>query len=326
MSSKNRTAQPRRSPRTVVAVIAVLAVALIVGLLLNSANLRTVYANNTAQTIPFSQDWTNTGLITANDNWSAVPGIEGYFLRNDAVSTAGVDPQTLLGDTFGAGTTTVELDVIANQTAPDTLSNGGIAEFHATTQAAPANSDPVVALNGSGTADAPFIQINLNTTGQSGINVAYNVRDLDCSVDNATQPVVLQYRVGNSGNYANVTGSFIADATTGGSICTLVTPVSVTLPAAADNQSLVQLRIITANAAGNDEWIGIDDINITSGSATPTPTPTPSLSINDVTQAEGNAGTTTFTFTVSLNQIAGSNVTFDIATADGTAQDDNPVD
>ena len=39
-----------------------------------------------------------------------------------------------------------------------------------------------------------------------------------------------------------------------------------------------------------------------------------------------NAGTTTFTFTVSLSAPAGpGGVTFDIATADGTAQDDNPV-
>ena len=53
---------------------------------------------------------------------------------------------------------------------------------------------------------------------------------------------------------------------------------------------------------------------------------TPTLNINDVSQAETNAGTTTFTFTVSLTSPAGtSGVTFDIATADGTAQDDNPA-
>src|SRR5829696_5635202 len=47
---------------------------------------------------------------------------------------------------------------------------------------------------------------------------------------------------------------------------------------------------------------------------------TTGLSINDVTQSEGDAGTTTFTFTVSLSSPALSGgVTFDIATADGTA-------
>jgi hypothetical protein len=47
---------------------------------------------------------------------------------------------------------------------------------------------------------------------------------------------------------------------------------------------------------------------------------TPLLSINDVSQAEGTSGGTTFTFTVSLSAPApAGGVTFDIATADGTA-------
>ena len=46
----------------------------------------------------------------------------------------------------------------------------------------------------------------------------------------------------------------------------------------------------------------------------------PNLTINDVSLSEGNAGTTTFTFTVSLSAPAPTGgVTFDIATADGTA-------
>ena len=51
----------------------------------------------------------------------------------------------------------------------------------------------------------------------------------------------------------------------------------------------------------------------------------PTLTINDASQSEGNSGATTFTFTVtsSLPAPAGG-ITFDIATADGTAQDDTP--
>jgi len=52
----------------------------------------------------------------------------------------------------------------------------------------------------------------------------------------------------------------------------------------------------------------------------------PGLSINDVSLDEGDAGVTSFEFTVSLDLPAGvGGVTFDIATADGTAQDDNPA-
>ena len=48
--------------------------------------------------------------------------------------------------------------------------------------------------------------------------------------------------------------------------------------------------------------------------------PTTNLTINDVSLNEGNSGTTSFDFTVSLSSPAGAGgVTFDIATADGTA-------
>ena len=225
------------------------------GLLLPLGSMFKASANNTPQTIPFTQNWTNTGLITANDDWSGVPGVVGY--RGDDLTTAtGTDPQTLLVD----GSAVV--DVNANQTNPDTFATGGVTEFEI--------ANPTVALTGSGTADAPHIVIYLNTTSQSNVNVAYNLRDLDASVDNAIQPVALQYRVGGTGNYTNLPAGFVADATTGPSTATLVTPVSVTLPAACNNQALVEVRIMTTNAVGNEEWVGIDDINISvSGGSTP---------------------------------------------------------
>jgi uncharacterized protein len=281
--------------------------------------LTVVHANSTPQTLPFSQNWNNTGLITTNDDWSGVPGIEGYFLRNDSSSATGVDPQTLLGDTF-AGAGAPELSVLANQTST-AVTNGDVAEFHTTSQAGTPGTDPTIALQGSGTADAPYILLYLNTTGQTGINVSYNLRDIDCTSDSAAQQVALQYRVGSSGNFTNVPAGYVADATTGPSLCTAVTPVSVVLPAAVDNQPLVQVRVMTTNAAGNDEWVGIDDISVTAGGGGGGV----NLAINDVSQDEGNAGQTAFTFTISLSSATHGGVTFDVATADGTAQDDNPT-
>lgn len=207
-------------------------------------------ADAIAQVLPFAQNWSNAGQITADDDWSGVPGVIGY--RGDGLTSAtGADPQTILAD----GSTT-PVDVNANLTDPDAFISGGVSEF--------AIANPVVALQGSGTADAPHLVLHLNTTGQTGINVAYNLRDIDGSTDNAIQPVALQYRVGGTGSYTNIPAGFVADATTGPSQATQVTPVQVTLPAACDNQSLVEVRIITTNAVGNDEWVGIDDINITS--------------------------------------------------------------
>jgi hypothetical protein len=211
-----------------------------------------VSANNTPQTLPFTQDWSNTGLITTNDDWAAVPGIIGYLGDISAASTTAVDPRTLLLDYA----TLSAVDVIANQTNPDTLTNGGVAEFQIT--------NPVVALNGSGTADAPHIIIHLNTTGQSNIRFTANIRDIDGSADDSIQQIDIQYRIGGTGNYISVPGGYFADVTAPGT-ATTVTPVDVTLPASANNQTLVQVRVMTTNAVGNDEWVGIDDISFTAG-------------------------------------------------------------
>src|SRR5690606_27098651 len=95
------------------------------------------------------------------------------------------------------------------------------------------------------------------------------------------------------------------------------TPVSVTLPADAENQPLVELRIMTTDAVGSDEWIGIDDISVVAaggGGGEPV------LNIGNASVAEGDSGTTAMLFQVSLGQPAGEGgVSFDYATVDGTA-------
>ncbi|MDP1828951.1 MAG: hypothetical protein Q8L48_37160 [Archangium sp.] len=111
-------------------------------LIMLSLAVTAAWANNTPQALPFSQDWSNAGLITVNDDWSGVPGIIGY--RGDAlVSSTGTDPQLIVAD----GTAT-PLNVSANQANPNTLTTGGLAEF--------ALTNPVVAFQGSGTARAPW--------------------------------------------------------------------------------------------------------------------------------------------------------------------------
>ena len=202
---------------------------------------------------PIQPELGNAGLVTANDDWSGVPGIVGFLGNYDtATAPTNVDPRTLL-----VPFVTNDIDVIANQTSV-ALTNGGVAEFDGI-------ANPVVALNGSGTADAPHIIIYLNTTGNTGINFTCNLRDIDDTTDDSAQQVNIQYRVGGTGNYASVSGGYFADVTVGGG--TQSTPVNVTLPAAADNQALVEIRVMTTNAMGNDEWVGVDDISVTSAPA-----------------------------------------------------------
>jgi predicted extracellular nuclease len=245
----------------------------------------------------FQQDWGNTALINTADDWSDVPSIEG-FLGENLTSATGVDPRTLTGSD-------ATRDAVANQTNPNTLSGGGVAEFE--------GSNPTVALNGSGTADAPYLVLYLDTTGVSDVTFAFNARDLDDSADNAVQPLAIQWRIGDSGAWQNIDGGYVADATAGPGQAGLVTPVTVTLPGGAENQPELQLRVITANAAGNDEWVGIDDIRVSGSTATPAG-PTVSVAAIDADEAEGNIGTTAFTFEVTRSSGEGeASVSYSLA-------------
>ena len=83
----------------------------------------------------------------------------------------------------------------------------------------------------------------------------------------------------------------------------------------------VMLRWSDPDHSGTDHGLSIDDFSVTPHSVV-----VPNLTIDDVSASEGNSGTTSFNFTVSLSTPAGDGgVTFDVSTADGTAQDDNPV-
>nr|WP_314444228.1 Calx-beta domain-containing protein [uncultured Sphingomonas sp.] len=228
----------------------------------------------------FFQDWSDIGLITANDDWSNVPSIVGYLGNGMVGSATGVNPATVTGDS-------TDVDVIANQTSP-AITNGGVAEFQI--------ADPTIALQGSGTAGAPYIALYMDSTGRENIILSFNARDIDGSPDNAVQPIAVQYRIGDSGAWITVPAGSISDASTGPSLATLSTPVTVALPAEANNQPQLQIRIITTNAPGSDEWIGIDDIAVSS-SALSSVAPG-ILSIGDANIAEGNEGLAEMLFTV----------------------------
>jgi Predicted extracellular nuclease len=86
------------------------------------------------------------------------------------------------------------------------------------------------------------------------------------------------------------------------------------------NGSSFWIRWNDFDISSSDDGLSIDDFSLIPHSVIQ-----PNLTINDVTLNEGNSGTTSFVFSVSLSAPAGpGGVTFDIATADGTAQDDNP--
>lgn len=105
------------------------------------------------------------------------------------------------------------------------------------------------------------VALAINTTGQSGIRVAYDVEII--SAQPRTVGIVMQYRVGTSGSWTTVstTGNPYSQA---GGTTGVKANVSAILPAAADNQPVVQLRWATwrGTETGTSSGIGIDNIAI----------------------------------------------------------------
>ncbi len=157
--------------------------------------------------------------------------------------------------------------VNANQTDPNTIAAAGVTEFEI--------ANPTIALKGDPAADSPYLQVHLNSVNANNIRVQYTVRDLDSTANNANQAVSLQYRTDGAGGFGsysnqglwrpvdwtNVPAAYIADATDPNS-ATKTTNVDVILPTNADGKTFLQLRIITANAVGADEYVGIDDLRV----------------------------------------------------------------
>jgi uncharacterized protein len=220
----------------------------------------------------FVQDWSVTSQFTTDDNWNGVPSVLGYD-GADPGGTAGGDPCTATTNPFGAQA------VSPARQHPSILLTEAVAQF----LPGPGSqvTSAVVGIRGQTDFDAPFLLIHLNASGRQNINVKYDLVDIDESGSNAISKVALQWRAGNTGPFTTVTtpGGCIADATDGPSLKGKVTAVNVTLPAGANNAAQLQLRIMTYNAvgapsySGADEWIGIDNINISSAAlAGPTPT------------------------------------------------------
>jgi len=235
----------------------------------------------------FSQNWTNTGQITANDDWSGVPSIVGYL--GDINSGSITNRLATLITEANLG----QVDVIANQTSYS-ISNGGVAEFQ--------NGNPQIGLQGSGTADAPSLVIYLNAAGRQGLHLDLDLTRLD--TDTATQQFNVQYRLADGQTWTNVDGGYIANVANG--------HLSLDLPSAVDGQGTVQIRLMTVDATGSDAFVGIDNIAVSSQPQTGT---TVNVTGQSVTETDG---VTSLTFTVTRGGAA-ADFTIDYATGGGTA-------
>ena len=229
-----------------------------------TASANAVYFNMTTGNLNFSVNPSTVNQITTNDDWSAVNSVEGYMGQN-LTPTHGVDPQTILGTEFANNQLpNSPTNVAANKGNPSAFNAGGIAEF---------DSGPYLAIGFQGNVQAnPYMVFYLNTTGRMNVVVSYMVQDIDGGSNDSVSRLAVQYRVGETGLFTNLPAGYIADATDGG-VAGRTTNVSVTLPAAANNQQRVQVRVITTNAANStggstpDEWIGVNNFVLSSSVA-----------------------------------------------------------
>lgn len=272
----------------------------------------TLFANSTAQNVPYSLATASDSWVTVDDNWDNAPGIIGF--RGDGLASAtNVNPQTILGAN-DPGVIDVNADT-ATPRNPNTFTTGGVAEFNTTTGSEPAGTRTIYALQGSGTARAPYLRFHFSTTGASSLNFAFTAVDIDGSADNSAQQIAVHYRIGATGDWTDLPAGYIADASQGPSLSGLRTSRSFALPTALNNQSLVQIRIMTTDSAGSDEWIGIENVTIT-GSAGPLP-PTATASASPSTVQIGGGTLLTVNVTPGTNSIA--SVTADLSSIGGSS-------
>ncbi|MCB9561159.1 MAG: DUF4215 domain-containing protein [Kofleriaceae bacterium] len=212
------------------------------------------HADTTPQPLPFFQDWTDTTQFTVDDDWSGVPGIVGHTGLNLVPNPGGADPAGVLAD----GADTPVMVRVGRTSPPSTL---GIVQL----VGGPVGTDPLVAIAGSNQFDAPHLVIFLDTRGSASVEVSYVLVD-EGAISNEVdaQPVALQYRIGTSGPYTNVPEGYAADPTDRGRLGRR-TPIRAMLPADAADREVVQVRILTANTQGLDDWVGIDNILVRAG-------------------------------------------------------------
>lgn len=221
--------------------------------LARSAGATNAYASLSSGSFNFSINAGNLDQIDTNDDWSGVASVEGYFGRN-LTGPAGVDPQTVLGTEFAGNSLPGASDtqVNANRSNPSAYNAGGVAEF---------DTGDYFAMGLQGNVQAnPYIVFYMNSLGRGPITMTYDIIDIDEGSNNSLSPVALQYRIGTTGTFTNVPAGYVADATDGPTIGGRVTSLSVQLPNNTANKLNVQIRLITTNGPGPDEWIGVNNV------------------------------------------------------------------
>lgn len=254
----------------------------------------------------------NTTLLTGN-----CPGDDGNQPFNP----------TNVVDFVGYGGTAATANHCYEGSGPSsfTLSNNTIADFRRaggctdtndnaadffTAAPFPRNSSSTNNCAGGATPSLSINDVNV-TEGNSGTTTA----TFTVSLSAAAQGADVKFDIATAdGTATTANGDYVAKSLTnqlipaGQTTYTFSVTVNGDPNVENDESFLVNITNVTGASVADGQGTGTiqnDDL--------------PTLSINDVSAFEGDAGARTFSFTVSLSAPAPSTVTFDIATADGTA-------
>jgi len=172
----------------------------------------------------------------------------------------------------------------------------------------------------SGSNNLGAVALSLNTTGRRSILVTWTAADMTATAGRVNA-MVLQYRVGTTGNFTDVASSTYTSS--GTSAAAAQTFSGIALPAAVENQSVVQIRWLYRAVSGSNsrDRIRIDDITISS-SAAATPTIAASGTLAAVNTTYGTASSSTQFSVSGANMAAGILVTppsgFEVSTDNST--------
>ncbi|PVY43197.1 T9SS-dependent choice-of-anchor J family protein [Pontibacter virosus] len=201
--------------------------------------------NPQPQPLPYSQDFNDL----PHSSTEYPEGWQGWLLS------------TSPGANFRTTPATADRAMLASSTS--TTTNGAIHNYNGK-----------IGLLNSGSVDLS-IAFAISTLQKQAVNVAFDMMTLRNPYDGGSNTrineIVLQYRVGTSGDFINVEGTGYQNntekwATSGNTEPQKVESFTVTLPEAAENQEVVQLRWATRQISGGGSRPGfaIDNIAVTS--------------------------------------------------------------
>jgi hypothetical protein len=176
----------------------------------------------------------------------------------------------------------------------------------------------------SGSVDNSII-LALNTSGQVNIAVQYDVMTLrnpyDGSSNTRINEVILQYRIGSTGSFTNITGTEYQNTTTTQTASGVTTPLdpatkSLVLPSDCNNQPLVQLRWVNRQISGGGSRPSFAVDNIQAGSTGADTTPPAISSLLPANNSTGAAPSTqpAVTFTENVQTGSGQLILYNVTT------------